>query len=136
MLKIFKYCRNKYGDWQFHLVFTISLLQEALRLHPHIRELDRPNLKQSCQACEFASQPAIKSVHLFGNPYDRFTLQEQPAPGGTKPSLVIIACLFLYFMGDYSVSFSFVFPLFKELFLMVRICSHWEQTHSLNGSPI
>ena len=39
------------------------------------------------QACEFASQPAIKSVHLFGNPYDRFSLQELQ-PEGTLGSQV------------------------------------------------
>lgn len=96
--------------------------KEALRLHPHIRELDRPNLKQSCQACEFASQPAIKSVHLFGNPYDRFTLQEQPAPGGTKPSLeFMIGKTAAKFVRPYHNLYHFKYNLYKRCLAKVNI---------------
>lgn len=53
--------------------------KEALQSKPHIRELDRADLKLSCQACRFASEPALKSVHLFGQSYDHKTLVENKA---------------------------------------------------------
>ncbi|XP_033752734.1 uncharacterized protein LOC117336347 isoform X2 [Pecten maximus] len=44
-----------------------ATFKNALRAKPHIRELDRPNLKMFCQACENASQPSIKSINPFVN---------------------------------------------------------------------
>lgn len=96
--------------------------KEGLRLHPHIRELDRPNLKQACQACEFASQPAIKSVHLFGNPYDRFTLQELPVPGGAKPSLeFMIGKTAAKYVRPYHSLYHFKYNLYKRCLAKVNI---------------
>ncbi|XP_061167072.1 uncharacterized protein LOC133175935 [Saccostrea echinata] len=53
--------------------------KSALQSKPHIRELDRLNLKVACQACRFTNEPAIKSVHLFGQSYDHTTLAENKA---------------------------------------------------------
>lgn len=46
------------------------------------------------QASEFATQPAIKSVHLFGNPYDRFSLQELSTDGPQTPMVILFIDLF------------------------------------------
>ncbi|GFN74457.1 proline-rich protein 12, partial [Plakobranchus ocellatus] len=55
--------------------------QEALHRCPLMKEIDRPNLKQACQASVNASPPSIKSVFLSGVPYDRFLLTEKPGSG-------------------------------------------------------
>ncbi|XP_055901098.1 uncharacterized protein LOC106069892 isoform X1 [Biomphalaria glabrata] len=51
---------------------------ECLHRCPLMKEIDRPNLKQPCQASENSSPPTIKSVVLYGTPYDRFLLTELP----------------------------------------------------------
>lgn len=50
--------------------------KKAAELRPHIREVERPHLKSLCQATENATQNAVKSVHLFGQPYNKTTLEE------------------------------------------------------------
>lgn len=50
--------------------------RECMRMKPQMREINRPNLKQSCQACENSSPPTIKSVLFHGAPYDRFLLTD------------------------------------------------------------
>ncbi|XP_005093638.1 uncharacterized protein LOC101852308 [Aplysia californica] len=55
--------------------------QDCLHRSPLMKEIDRPNLKQPCQACENSSPPTIKSVLLSGHPYDRFLLT--PIGGGS-----------------------------------------------------
>ncbi|KAL8614343.1 hypothetical protein ACOMHN_007681 [Nucella lapillus] len=51
-----------------------------------IREINRPNLKQSCQACENSSPPTIKSVLFHGCAYDRFLLTDLPNADNTSQS--------------------------------------------------
>lgn len=95
--------------------------KEAVKLHPHIREIDRPNLKQSCQACEFASQPAIKSVHLFGNPYDRFSLQEITSDVPHAPMEFMIGKTASKYVKPYHNLYHFKYNLFKRCQAKVNI---------------
>ncbi|XP_053384154.1 uncharacterized protein LOC123536407 isoform X2 [Mercenaria mercenaria] len=95
--------------------------KESVKLRPHIREIDRPNLKQSCQACEFNSQPAIKSVHLFGNPYDRFSLQELPPEGPHTPMEFMIGKTAAKYVKPYHNLYHFKYNLFKRCLAKVNI---------------
>ncbi|KAH3884177.1 hypothetical protein DPMN_008150, partial [Dreissena polymorpha] len=95
--------------------------KDAIRSRPHIRELDRPNLKQSCQACEFASQPAIKSVHLFGNPYDRFTLADLQPDGPNTPMEFMIGKTAAKFVMPYHNLYHYKYNLFKRCQAKVKI---------------
>lgn len=61
-----------------HTVQWKPRFRECMRMKPQMREINRPNLKQSCQACENSSPPTIKSVLFHGAPYDRFLLTDLP----------------------------------------------------------
>lgn len=98
-----------------------EVFREAVKSKPHIRELDRPNLKQACQACEFASQPAIKSVHLFGNRYDRFSLKELPADGPTGSQEFMLGKTAAKFVKPYHTLYHYKYNLFKRCLAKVNI---------------
>ncbi|KAL4225499.1 protein of unknown function (DUF4211) [Mactra antiquata] len=95
--------------------------KESVKLRPHIREIERPNLKQSCQASEFANQPAIKSVHLFGNPYDRFTLQETSNDGPQTPMEFMIGKTAARYVKPYHNLYHFKYNLFKRCLAKVNL---------------
>ena len=48
--------------------------QESVEKRPYLNCVDRLGLSKACQACQDHSQPAIKSVELYGTPYDPETL--------------------------------------------------------------
>ncbi|KAL3842092.1 hypothetical protein ACJMK2_020156 [Sinanodonta woodiana] len=99
-----------------------SKFKECLQARPHIRELDRPNLKQSCQACEFASQPAIKSIHLFGNPYNRYTLEDLPVGGANLTSQeFMIGKTAAKHVGPYHNLYHYKYNLYKRCLAKINI---------------
>ncbi|KAL8614345.1 hypothetical protein ACOMHN_007683 [Nucella lapillus] len=63
--------------------------RECMRMKPQIREINRPNLKQSCQACENSSPPTIKSVLFHGCAYDRFLLTDLPNADNTSQEFLV-----------------------------------------------
>ncbi|XP_076472200.1 uncharacterized protein LOC143301652 isoform X2 [Babylonia areolata] len=63
--------------------------REAMRTKPQMREIDRPNLKQSCQACEKSSPPTIKSVLFHGAAYDRFLLTDLPGSESVSQEFLV-----------------------------------------------
>ncbi|KAK3602640.1 hypothetical protein CHS0354_034229 [Potamilus streckersoni] len=96
--------------------------KECLQARPHIRELDRPNLKQSCQACEFASQPAIKSIHLFGNPYNRYTLEDLPVGAANLTSQeFMIGKTAAKHVGPYHNLYHYKYNLYKRCLAKINI---------------
>ncbi|KAJ8298612.1 hypothetical protein KUTeg_022672, partial [Tegillarca granosa] len=96
--------------------------RRALRCKPHIRELDRPNLKQACQACEHASQPAIKSVHLFGQSYDHFTLEDHPVSSTEGGSMeFLIGRMAANYVGTYHSLYHYKYNLYKRCVAKIDI---------------
>lgn len=89
---------------------------------PHIREVDRPNLKTLCQATENATQNAIKSVHLFGQPYDRTTLKEIPDNTAQQGSVeYLLGKSASHYIGAYHSLHHFKYNLYKRCLAKVDI---------------
>lgn len=63
--------------------------RECMRMKPQMREINRPNLKQSCQACENSSPPTIKSVLFHGSAYDRFLLTDLPNSDSSSQEFLV-----------------------------------------------
>ncbi|XP_059175548.1 uncharacterized protein LOC131955442 [Physella acuta] len=80
---------------------------ECLHRCPLMKEIDRPNLKQPCQASENSSPPTIKSVILSGNPYDRFLLTEQPQHRSEAASEFMIGKVAAYYVRTYHSLYHF-----------------------------
>ena len=66
------------------------------------------------QACEYASQPAIKSVHLFGNPYNKLSLLEDKSTGNQGSQEFMIGKTASKFVGPYHTLFHFKYNLYKR----------------------
>ncbi|XP_076451080.1 uncharacterized protein LOC143286975 [Babylonia areolata] len=63
--------------------------RDCMRMKPQMREINRPNLKQSCQACENSSPPTIKSVLFHGAAYDRFLLTDLPGADNSSQEFLV-----------------------------------------------
>ncbi|KAK7488802.1 hypothetical protein BaRGS_00019937, partial [Batillaria attramentaria] len=72
-----------------HAVQWKPRFRECMRMKPQMREINRPNLKQSCQACENSSPPTIKSVLFHGAPYDRFLLTDLPDSDNSSTEFLV-----------------------------------------------
>lgn len=108
-------------------------------MKPVLRELDRPNLKQSCQACENASQPAIKSIHLYGQPYDLFNLGEQTVDPGETAAVAqefMIGKTAAMYVGSYHSLYHFKYHLYERCLAKVNIIkesgNHLENSEIIN----
>ncbi|KAL8618958.1 hypothetical protein ACOMHN_018341 [Nucella lapillus] len=63
--------------------------REAMKTKPQMREIHRPNLKQSCQACEKSAPPTIKSVLFHGAAYDRYLLTDLPNSDNSSQEFLV-----------------------------------------------
>ncbi|CAG2225547.1 myb-like protein AA [Mytilus edulis] len=102
---------------------------------PHIREVDKPHLKTLCQATENATQNAIKSVHLFGQPYDRTTLKEIPDNTSHQGSVeYLLGKSASHYIGAYHSLHHFKYNLYKRCLAKVDIVR--EGNTNLDNSEI
>ncbi|KAK3101720.1 hypothetical protein FSP39_005807 [Pinctada imbricata] len=88
--KIDKIITEKLSEVDLKVKWT-QVFTKSLKAKPHIREVDRKNLKVTCMACTTLNEVAIKSVHLFGQSYNPITLEELPSnitEGGSVVSLM------------------------------------------------
>ncbi|XP_060070010.1 uncharacterized protein LOC132550030 [Ylistrum balloti] len=116
-----KIIEKKLDEIEAKVMWKVTF-KNALRGKPHIRELDRPNLKLSCQACENASQPAIKSIHLFGQSYDHFTLEENTSSATDGGSMeFMIGKTAASYVGPYHSLYHFKYNLYKRCLAKVDI---------------
>ncbi|XP_041366788.1 uncharacterized protein LOC121381528 [Gigantopelta aegis] len=96
--------------------------KECLKSKPELREIDRPNLKQSCQACENSSPPTIKSVHFTGMLYDRFDLGELPDVVDHSTSAeFMIGKTAAQFVNIYHSLYHFKYNLYKKCLSKVKL---------------
>ncbi|ESO97965.1 hypothetical protein LOTGIDRAFT_153075 [Lottia gigantea] len=99
--------------------------KDCLKSRPSIKERDRPNLKQSCQACENSNPPTVKSLHLQGQPYDRFLLKS--IPENTEASNVfMIGKLASQYAGLYHSLYHFKYLLYQRCLAKIRIIREGE----------
>lgn len=116
-----KIIEKKLGEMEEKVKWKATF-KHALRAKPHLRELDRPNLKLFCQACENASQPAIKSIHLFGQSYDHFSLEESSSNATEGGSLeFMIGKTAASYVGPYHSLYHFKYNLYKRCLAKVDI---------------
>ncbi|KAL5006830.1 hypothetical protein ScPMuIL_015636 [Solemya velum] len=99
--------------------------KQYLKERPHLRELDRPNVKQACQASQFASHPAVKSIHLYGRPYDRFDLEEIAGCGSIAKEFFIGKVAAQYVKPFHSL-YHFKYNLYKRCLAKVNIIKDTE----------
>ncbi|XP_046579161.1 LOW QUALITY PROTEIN: uncharacterized protein LOC124286770 [Haliotis rubra] len=92
----------------------------SLKIKPQLREIDRPNLKQPCQACENSSPPTIKTVHFLGTPYDRFDMDDLPDPSDTCTEFMIGKTAAQY-VGVYHSLHHFKYNLYKRCLAKVKL---------------
>lgn len=111
--------------------------KECLKMKPVLRELDRPNLKQFCQACENANQPAIKSIHLYGQPYDLCNLGDQigdPTENAAVAQEFMIGKTAAMYVGSYHSLYHFKYHLYERCLAKVNLIK--ESGNSLGNSEI
>eukprot|EP00106_Octopus_bimaculoides_P014008 XP_014781450.1 PREDICTED: uncharacterized protein LOC106877154 [Octopus bimaculoides] len=111
--------------------------KDCLKLKPVMRELDRPNLKQSCQACENASQPAIKSIHLYGQPYDLSNLGENsvdPEENANVAQEFMIGKTAAMYVGSYHSLYHFKYHIYERCLAKINIIK--ESGNYLDNSEV
>ncbi|XP_021345177.1 uncharacterized protein LOC110445106 [Mizuhopecten yessoensis] len=129
-----KIIEKKLDEMEEKVLWKVTF-KNALRAKPHIRELDRPNLKLFCQACENASQPAIKSIHLFGQSYDHFTLDENTSSATEGGSLeFMIGKTAASYVGPYHSLYHFKYNLYKRCLAKVDIVR--QSDHELDNAEV
>ncbi|RUS81669.1 hypothetical protein EGW08_010586 [Elysia chlorotica] len=113
-----------------------TTFQEALHRCPLMKEIDRPNLKQPCQASENASPPSIKSVFLSGLQYDRFLLTEKPAAGSNNPQEFMIGKVAAHFVRTYHSLYHFKYWLRQRCDAKVKMTKESTKLENLPDETI
>ncbi|XP_071099994.1 glutamine and serine-rich protein 1-like isoform X2 [Haliotis cracherodii] len=117
--KIDKLIASKLEDIDKKIKWKPSF-KASLKIKPQLREIDRPNLKQPCQACENSSPPTIKTVHFLGAPYDRFDMDDLPDPSDTCTEFMIGKTAAQY-VGVYHSLHHFKYNLYKRCLAKVKL---------------
>ncbi|GFS07845.1 proline-rich protein 12 [Elysia marginata] len=110
--------------------------KEALHRCPLMKEIDRPNLKQPCQASEFGSPPCIKSVFLSGLPYDRFLLTEKPMSGTNNPQEFMIGKVAAHYVRTYHSLYHFKYWLRQRCDAKVKMTKESNKSENLQDETI
>ncbi|CAL1535115.1 unnamed protein product [Lymnaea stagnalis] len=110
--------------------------KECLHRCPLMKEIDRPNLKQPCQASENSSPPTIKSVLLSGQPYDRFLLVEQPTIGLDVAQEFMIGKVAAYYVRTYHSLYHFKYWLRQRCDAKVKMMKESNKNENLSDEVI
>ncbi|CAG5131514.1 unnamed protein product [Candidula unifasciata] len=113
-----------------------SSFQEYLHMCPLMKEIDRPNLKQACQASENSSPPTIKSVLLSGHPYDRFLLTDVQSGGTDVAQEFMIGKVAAYYVRPYHSLYHFKYWLRQRCEARVATMKDSSKSENLSDEVI
>ncbi|KAH9500495.1 hypothetical protein Btru_072078 [Bulinus truncatus] len=113
-----------------------SSFLEWLHRCPLMKEIERPNLKQPCQASENSSPPTIKSVLLYGNPYDRFLLTEFPSENSGSSQEFMIGKVAAYYVRTYHNLYHFKYWLQQRCEAKVKMMKESSKAENFTDEVI
>ncbi|XP_064634671.1 uncharacterized protein LOC135492256 [Lineus longissimus] len=108
--------------------------RESVERRPYMNCVDRLGLSKACQACQDHSQPAIKSVELYGTPYNLHTLDTLDYVQCPPSDEFLIGELTATYLSTYHGLHHFKFSTFKRCTAKVDLIK--EENPEVKGHEI